>query len=142
MALHVVAECISRLLSPDFAQQKSQQTLLGSTAVSDVYGSRQTTPALRAVADSPPSALVKVAMAPGKRQGVNASLAREGLSGPAASCVRATSVSRYREQTLNRHDQDRAPEEQHEIRNDPGHHLSDEGDRSDGVCRYDQRDRR
>ena len=25
---------------------------------------------------------------------------------------------------------------------DPGHHLSDEGDRSDGVCRYDQRDRR
>ena len=66
----------------------------------------------------------------------------EGPSGPDASYVRATSVSRYREQTLNRYNQDRAPEEQHEIRNDSGHHLSDEGDGSDGVCGYDQRDRR
>ena len=54
----------------------------------------------------------------------------------------AASVSRYREQTLDRYNQDRAPQEEHEIRDDPGHHLSDKGDRTDGVCRYDQRDRR
>ena len=51
-------------------------------------------------------------------------------------------VSRYREQTLNRYDQDRAPQEEHEIRDDPGHHLPDVGDPSHGVCRYDQRYRR
>ena len=39
---------------------------------------------------------------------------KEGLSGPDDACVRATSVSRYREQTLNRYDQDRAPQEEHE----------------------------
>ena len=61
---------------------------------------------------------------------------------PADACVRATSVSRYREQTLNRYHQDRAAQEEHEIRDDPGHHLPDVGDRSDGVCRYDQRYRR
>ena len=92
--------------------------------------------------DRPPSVLAKVAMALGKRLGVNASLERKGFPAPIAACVRATSIARYREQTLNRYDQDRAPQEEHEIRDDPGHHLSDEGDRSDGVCSYDQRYRR
>ena len=62
--------------------------------------------------------------------------------GPSAeACVRAASVSRYREQALNRYDQDCAPQEEHEIRDDPGHQLPDVRDRSDGVYRYDQRDR-
>ena len=61
---------------------------------------------------------------------------------PDDACVRAILVSRYREQTLNRYDQDRAPQEEHEIRDDPGHHLPDVGDPSHGVCRYDQRYRR
>ena len=60
----------------------------------------------------------------------------------AEACVRAASVSRYREQALNRYDQDCAPQEEHEIRDDPGHQLPDVRDRSDGVYRYDQRDRR
>ena len=34
---------------------------------------------------------------------------KEGLSAPDDACVRATSVFRYREQALNRYDQDRAP---------------------------------
>ena len=62
--------------------------------------------------------------------------------GPDDACGRAISVSRDREQTLNRYDQDRAPQEEHEIRDDPGHHLPDVGDRSNGACRYDQRYRR
>ena len=61
---------------------------------------------------------------------------------PDDACVRAILVSRYREQTLNRYDQDRAPQEEHEIRDDPGHRLPDVGDPSHGVCRDDQRYRR
>ena len=58
------------------------------------------------------------------------------------ACGRVTSVSRDREQTLHRDDQDRAPQEEHEVRDDPGHPLPDVGDRSDSAGRYDQRDRR
>ena len=58
------------------------------------------------------------------------------------ACGRVTSVSRDREQTLHRDDQDRAPQEEHEVRDDPGHPLPDVGDRSDSAGRDDQRDRR
>ena len=69
-------------------------------------------------------------------------LSREGFPSPGDACVRETSVSRYREQSLNRYDQDRTPQEEHEIRDDPGCHLPDVGNRSDSVCRDDQRYRR
>ena len=78
----------------------------------------------------------------GKTIGCERPSHKEGLSGPDDACVRATSVSRYREQALNHHYQDRAPHEQHKIRDNPGHRLPDVGDPSDGVCRYDQCDRR
>ena len=69
-------------------------------------------------------------------------LSRDGFPTPNAACVRATSVSRDREQTFNRDDHDRAPQEEHEVRDDPGHPLPDVWDRSDSAGRYDQRDRR
>ena len=62
--------------------------------------------------------------------------------GPDDACGRAISVSRDREQTLHRYNQNRASKEEHEIRDDPSHHLPDVGDRANGACRYDQRYRR